>query len=95
MCTPGGLGLRFDAGEDGSFGVSNALLYNVVMRNAQGGLSQKANLATTYRNTGVDNQNGADIEEGSSGMHAGAADLKICACYPARRIPPPPNLAPL
>ena len=33
-----GLGLRFDAGEDGLFGDGNQLAYNVAMRNLQGGL---------------------------------------------------------
>ena len=69
-----GLGLRFDAGEDGNFGTNNDLLFNVVVRNAQGGASQKANRALTYRNTAVDNT-GEDAEAGSSSV-----DLKICAC---------------
>ena len=72
-----GLGLRFDAGEDGNFGTGNDLLFNVVVRNAQGGASQKANGALTFRNTAVDNT-GEDAEAG-----AASVDLKICACYPA------------
>ena len=73
-----GLGLRFDAGEDGRFGEFNELQYNVVVRNNQGGLSGKADRASNYRNTAVDNQGGTDVESMSSG-----ADMKICACYPA------------
>ena len=80
-----GLGLRFDAGEDGLFGDGNQLAHNVAMRNLQGGISQKSNNASTYRNTAVDNQGGEDIEaEGTnSGMTSGAADLKVCRCYPS------------
>ena len=56
-----GLGLRFDAGENGKFGEGNDLLFNVVARNAQGGLAGKANHAIFYRNTGTDNQGGEDV----------------------------------
>ena len=61
----------------------NRLEHNVVMRNEQGGLSQKANKAINYRNTALDNQAGADIEGGedTKGFHSGAADMKICACH--------------
>ena len=75
-----GLGLRFDAGEDGNFGVSNNLQFNVCFRNLQGGLSGKSNNASNYRNTAIDNQGGADIEAGTFGE---AADFKVCACYPS------------
>ena len=79
-----GLGLRFDAGENGEFGLRNNLLFNVVFRNMQGGLSGKANEAFNYRNTGIDNQAGVDFEAddyaGFGGGHT--ADLKICQCYP-------------
>ena len=78
-----GLGLRFDAGEDGLFGNNNSLEFNVVLRNAQGGLAVKADEAHTYRNTGADNV-GSDVESAASGFAAAsAADMKICACYPA------------
>ena len=74
-----GLGLRFDAGENGQFGTYNNLQFNVVFRNLQGGLAAKADYASNYRNTGTDNQQGADVEGGGSV----AADMKICQCYPS------------
>ena len=70
-----GLGLRFDAGEDGLFGTNNNLQFNVCFRNLQGGLSGKSNNASNYRNTAIDNQGGADPEAGTFGE---AADFKVC-----------------
>ena len=77
----GGLGLRFDTGEEGLFGSNNNLQFNVVFRNSQGGLSGKSDNASNYRNTGTDNQGGTDVEAG--GFTGGAVDMKICHCYPA------------
>ena len=77
----GGLGLRFDTGEEGRFGSNNNLQFNVVFRNSQGGLSGKSDNASNYRNTGTDNQGGTDVEAG--GFTGGAVDMKICHCYPA------------
>lgn len=59
-----GLGLRFDAGEDGVFGERNHLVANVAWMNAQGGLAGKANSAFNLRNTVINNQNGFDPELG-------------------------------
>ena len=70
-----GLGLRFDTGESGIFGHHNNLHHNVVFRNAQGGLATKANFASTYRNTGIDNQGGSDVE-GSGDDGPGTADAE-------------------
>ena len=75
-----GLGLRFDAGEDGLFGHHNNMMMNVVTRNRQGGLSGKANEALHFRNTAIDNQGGSDPENPDG--FAQVADLKIAACYP-------------
>ena len=89
-----GLGMRFDAAEDANFGTNNNLQFNVIFRNKQGGLSIKANNASTFRNTGTDNQGGEDVESARRkrtarrqlGFTSGAADLKICTCYPANCI---------
>ena len=62
-----GFGLRYDAGEDGGFGVHNDLLFNVLVRNGVGA-GAKANNATNYRNTAIANW---------------GEDLKIFRCYPA------------
>ena len=78
-----GLGLRFDAGEDGEFGSNNNLQFNVVFRNKQGGLSGKSNNASNFRNTGTDNQGGIDAESASFSFTSGAPDMKINHCYPA------------
>jgi hypothetical protein len=75
-----GLGLRFDAGEDGRFGHHNNMVMNVVSRDLQGGLSGKAQQALNFRNTAIDNQGGLDPENPDG--FSSVADLKICACYP-------------
>ena len=75
-----GLGFRYDAGEDGDFGEGNEMLLNVGWDNGQGGLSSKANRAQHLRNLMLQNQLGDDPEKASFGA---AADMKICACYPA------------
>ena len=62
-----GFGLRYDAGEDGGFGVHNDLLFNVLVRNDVGA-GAKANNATNYRNTAIANW---------------GEDMKIFRCYPA------------
>jgi hypothetical protein len=75
-----GMGIRFDAGEDGAFPFKNGVMFNVVWKDLQGGIAQKSTQAINYRNTAIENQGGEDIE--ASGAFGSAPDMKICACYP-------------
>ena len=52
------------------------------MRNLQGGMGQKSNNASNYRNTAIDNQGPeADVEGTDSGhsFTSGASDLTVCS----------------
>jgi hypothetical protein len=75
-----GLGIRFDAGDDGVFPFKNGVMFNVVWKDLQGGIAQKSTQAINYRNTAIENQGGEDIE--ALGAFRPAPDMKICACYP-------------
>jgi hypothetical protein len=75
-----GLGIRFDAGEDGQFPEGCRIISNVAFANGQGGISTKSNRGRYLRNTALANQLGDDPEVGAFGS---SPDLKIAACYPA------------
>lgn len=59
----------------------NHLLFNVLARNAMGGARSKADRASHYRITSVDNQDGVDADFQAYAVQPGT-DLGICACAP-------------
>lgn len=57
------------------------MLFNVLARNAMGGARSKADRASHYRITSVDNQDGVDADFQAYAVQPGT-DLGICACAP-------------
>jgi hypothetical protein len=73
-----GVGVRFDAGQDGVFGTNNNIVSNVLWSNGQGGIVGKATPGKYLRNTAFKNQ----VAASDWSAFGKKGDVVITSCFP-------------